>query len=351
MDFEPPFHENYKTLLQNKPDKLDDENGGRQPPPQLMLIEHCELPLIDLSHLQTRGSSVVGAKCKENIVEAARKWGFFQILNHGVPPEILESMKHEQTKLFRLPFQKKAELSFLNLLPSPSLPSSLPTKSYRWGNPQATCLKQLPWSEAFQIPLASISRMKESDNFRVAVETYGMTVANLAALITEILAEGLGVKGANYFKENCTLSTCFLRMNRYPPCPLASQVFGLMPHTDTDFLTVLCQDKIGGLQLMEGERWVSVKPNPNALLVNVGDLFEAWSNGVYKSVKHRVMASQEVERFSMAFFYCPFKHTLIESPLKPALYRSFSFEEYKAQVHRDVQANGDKVGLSRFLIQ
>lgn len=102
-----------------------------------------------------------------------------------------------------------------------------------------------------------------------------MTVANLAALIAEILAEGLGIKGTNYFEANCTSSTCFLRMNRYPPCPLASQVFGLMPHTDTDFLTVLCQDKVGGLQLMEGDRWVSVNPNPNALLVNIGDLFEA----------------------------------------------------------------------------
>ncbi|KAF8016359.1 hypothetical protein BT93_H1768 [Corymbia citriodora subsp. variegata] len=344
MDFEPPFQENYKTLLQNGSDELGDRNGGRQPPPQL--IEHCELPLIDLSHLQTRGSSVGRADCKGDIVEAARKWGFFQVVNHEVPTEILESVKHEQKKLFRLPFQKKAELCFLNLSSSSS-----PTKSYRWGNPQATCLKQLPWSEAFHLPLASISRMKGNDNFGVAMETYGMTVADLAALIAEILAEGLGIKGTSYFKENCTSSTCFLRMNRYPPCPHASQVFGLMPHTDTNLLTVLCQDKVGGLQLMEGERWVNLNPNPNALLVNIGDLFEAWSNGMYKSVKHRVMASQEEERFSMAFFYCPFNHTLIESPLKPALYRSFSFEEYIAQVRRDVQATGDKVGLSRFLTQ
>lgn len=167
MDFEPPFQENYKTLLQNKSDKLDDENGDRQPPPQPMFIEQCELPLIDLSHLQTRGSSVVRAKCRRNIVEAARKWGFFQLVNHGFPTEILESMKHEQTKLFRLPFQKKAELSFLNLSSS----SSSPTKSYRWGNPRATCLKQLSWSEAFHIPFASISRMKGNDNFR-----YGISV-------------------------------------------------------------------------------------------------------------------------------------------------------------------------------
>jgi gibberellin 2-oxidase len=37
---------------------------------------------------------------------------------------------------------------------------------------------------------------------------------------------------------------------------------------------VLCQDHVGGLQLMKGARWVAVKPIPGALIVNVGDLFQ-----------------------------------------------------------------------------
>jgi gibberellin 2-oxidase len=40
------------------------------------------------------------------------------------------------------------------------------------------------------------------------------------------------------------------------------------------FPTVLCQDHVGGLQLMKGSRWVAVKPTPNALIVNIGDLFQ-----------------------------------------------------------------------------
>jgi isopenicillin N synthase-like dioxygenase len=47
-----------------------------------------------------------------------------------------------------------------------------------------------------------------------------------------------------------------------------------VPHTDSDFLTVLCQDQVGGLQLMKDARWVAVKPHPDALIVNIGDLFQ-----------------------------------------------------------------------------
>jgi len=51
-------------------------------------------------------------------------------------------------------------------------------------------------------------------------------------------------------------------------------VFGLLPHTDSSFLTILNQDPIGGLQLMKDGKWIGVKPNPQALVVNIGDLFQ-----------------------------------------------------------------------------
>ncbi|KAJ4981711.1 hypothetical protein NE237_032548 [Protea cynaroides] len=138
-------------------------------------------------------------------------------------------------------------------------------------------------------------------------------------------------------------------MNRYPPCPLPWKVFGLMPHTDSDFLTILYQDQVGGLQLVKDGRWVTVKPNPEALIVNIGDLFQAWSNGVYKSVKHRVMTNGQVERFSVAYFLCPSYDTVIQSYKEPQVYRKFSFKEYRDQVQEDVRITGSKVGLPRFL--
>ena len=73
------------------------------------------------------------------------------------------------------------------------------------------------------------------------------------------------------------------------------------------------------------------------------------SNGVYRSIKHRVVAAEKVERFSVAYFCCPSKETVIESYAKPAVHRKFTFREYKQQIENDVKETGDKVGLSRFL--
>lgn len=105
------------------------------------------------------------------------------------------------------------------------------------------------------------------------MEQFATTVAVLAQKLAEILAEKLGHK-STFFQENCLPSTCYLRMNRYPPCPIPLQIHGLMPHTDSDFLTILHQDEVGGLQLVKDGKWIAVKPNPEALTINIGDLFQ-----------------------------------------------------------------------------
>ncbi|KAJ7948478.1 Gibberellin 2-beta-dioxygenase 8 [Quillaja saponaria] len=243
-------------------------------------------------------------------------------------------------KAFHQPFEKKREDIFLNLS----------AKSYRWGNPMANSMRQLSWSEAFHIPLTEISTMNSQHrNLRSTIEAFATRVSRLAESLAEILAQKSGIK-SSYFQENCLPNTSYLRLNRYPPCPFSSKVFGLLPHSDSSFLTIVYQDRVGGLQLMRDGKWFGVKPNPNALIVNIGDLFQALSNGVYKSIKHRVVAAEKVERFSVAYFYCPSNNAVIQSCGTPVLYRKFSFREYKEQNDKDVKETGDKVGLSRFLL-
>ena len=101
-------------------------------------------------------------------------------------------------------------------------------------------------------------------------------VGKLAQRIAKILAENIGCE-SYFFAENCLPSSCYLRLNRYPPCPKPSKLFGLVPHTDSDFLTILYQDLVGGLQLVRDGEWISVKPNPDALIINIGDLFQVTS--------------------------------------------------------------------------
>ncbi|KAG4930444.1 hypothetical protein JHK82_047516 [Glycine max] len=281
MDCEPPFLETYKTLVQKHVEDSKNIDSSS------LLERSGELPLIDLGRLNGERD-----ECVKEIAEAASKWGFFQVVNHGISQELLERLQFEQKKLFYQPFINKS--AQVNL-------SSLSAKSYRWGNPFATNLRQLSWSEAFHFSPTDISRMDQ---------------------------------------HQCL---------RYPSCPISSKVHGLLPHSDTSFLTIVHQGHVRGLQLMKDGKWVDVKPNPQALVVNIGDFFQAFSNGVYKSIQHRVVAAEKAERFSIAFFYCPSEEAIIESQINPATYRKFTLREYRQQTEKDVKQTGDKVGLSRFL--
>lgn len=138
MDSYPPFEETYKTLLENS-------KGEAQAVKEKDIVEECELPLIDLSRIN-RGESE-REECKREIAKASTEWGFFQAVNHGISGEILQRMRCEQVKLFRQPFNTKANGKVLNFW----------ADSYRWGTPTATCLRELSWSEAFHIPLTDIS--------------------------------------------------------------------------------------------------------------------------------------------------------------------------------------------------
>ncbi|KAK1360769.1 hypothetical protein POM88_045243 [Heracleum sosnowskyi] len=102
-------------------------------------------------------------------------------------------------------------------------------------------------------------------------------MSKIAQRMSEILAEGLGCR-STLFAENCSENSCYVRLNRYPPCPNFPEAYGLVPHTDSDFLTVLYQDQLGGLQLLKNGEWINVNPNEDALIISVGDLFEVLPN-------------------------------------------------------------------------
>ncbi|PKU75881.1 Gibberellin 2-beta-dioxygenase 8 [Dendrobium catenatum] len=327
---DPPFQERFSSLFSPATTiQLSLKND-----------EQCELPLIDLWRLEC-GDEEGRKACIAEIGKASSEWGFFQVVNHGINTQLLQAIKEEQRRLFHSPFEKKVKSKVFN-------------ESYRWGNPTATSLDQFSWSEAFHVPLSKLGEddgcfEEEFKTLRVVMQKVAEAMTELARILAGVLAENLGCP-ATCFLENCSESTCFLRLNRYPPCPFFPAAFGLMPHTDSDFLTILHQDQVGGLQLMKDSKWVSVKPNPDALIVNIGDLFQAWSNDVYKSVEHKVMANGKVERYSMAYFLCPSYESIIGSCKEPSRYKKFTFEEFRRQVQEDVKRTGYKVGLARFLI-
>ncbi|KAA8538416.1 hypothetical protein F0562_028038 [Nyssa sinensis] len=89
-------------------------------------------------------------------------------------------------------------------------------------------------------------------------------------------------------------------------CPHPEMVNSLRAHTDAGGVILLFQDdKVKGLQILKDGEWIDVQPLPNAIVINTGDQIEVLSNGRYKSVWHRVMATPDGTRRSIASFYNP----------------------------------------------
>jgi isopenicillin N synthase-like dioxygenase len=137
-------------------------------------------------------------------------------------------------------------------------------------------------------------------------EEYYAAVLSLALTVLEILARGLNY-GADVFKSFVSNDPiCTLRLLHYPPRSSgAENQLGAGAHTDFGAVTLLLQDDAGGLEVLDHAtgNFVPVQPNPEAYVVNVGDMLSMWTSGVYKSNVHRVINKGVGDRYSVPFFF------------------------------------------------
>ncbi len=85
-------------------------------------------------------------------------------------------------------------------------------------------------------------------------------------------------------------------------------------HTDIDLLAILPFATEKGLQVEVNGEWLNVVVPSDAFIVNVGDMLQNMTNGLFKSAKHRVLALEpNKDRFSMVLFI----HPRDETPLDP----------------------------------
>lgn len=132
------------------------------------------------------------------------------------------------------------------------------------------------------------------------------------------------------------LDSCFqmYAANYYPPCPQPDQAIGIPPHTDPGLLTFLIHNGIAGLQIQHKGEWFDTDSPKNSILVNTADHLEIFSNGRYKSVRHRAVLNSETTRTSIVLAHGAAPDVVV-SPAAPlvesdgkALYRSMKFIEY-----------------------
>ncbi|PHT36643.1 hypothetical protein CQW23_24343 [Capsicum baccatum] len=245
----------------------------------------------------------------ERLHFACKEWGFFQVVNHGVSIPLMEKVKSEIQAFFDLPLEeKKFEQQEGNI--------------EGFGQDIVFSEEQkLDWSDLFYITTLP-ANMRQPHLFpklpvslRDTLEAHSQEFKNLAVSILSQIAKGLKMDEKE-MRDLYTDGMQILRMNYYPPCPEPDRTYGLNPHSDSDALTILIHlNETEGLQVRKDDTWVPVKPLPNALTVNIGDMMEIVSNGVYKSIEHRAIVNSKERRLSLATFYT-FNN---DSDLGPAL--------------------------------
>nr|GLL20514.1 gibberellin 3-beta-dioxygenase 3-like [Ipomoea trifida] len=285
------------------------------------------IPVIDLNDPQA----------VEQMKAAFETWGFFQLLNHGVPVALLAQMEQQMRRFFELEAEQKRR----------ALRS--PDSSTGYGIvPSSRNFNSRMWGEGFTVvgspPLEHARRVWPQDyvHFCDVIGNYQEQMKALSEKIVGLLFKSLGLSGEDmeWFKpDGLPESTAsVLQINSYPKCPDPNRAMGLAPHTDSSLITLLYQSgTTRGLQVYRPDLdWVNIEPIPDAIVVNAGDLTEIASNGQFKSLLHRAIVIRDYHRISIAYFYGPNMDVKISPPLKLIkdsdfpVFRTISWKEYLA---------------------
>ena len=132
--------------------------------------------------------------------------------------------------------------------------------------------------------------------------------------VMRVFSTDLDVPG-EYFVKVHTGTNVTMRLLHYPPLSAEQDgQLGAGAHTDYGMITLLFQDSVGGLEVRDRDgQWQPVTPIPGAVVINVGDLTERWTNNRYRSSLHRVQPRGGVgDRYSIAMFVDPDPETRVE---------------------------------------
>lgn len=301
-----------------------------------------ELPVLDLSQ-------PVNLPFLSSLSQACQEWGFFYVTNHGISRNLFSKVCTLSKHIFSLPTDSKLKVGPSSCLKTytPHFIASPYFESLIVSGPDFFASAKRSADELFS---------QQNSEFSEILQEYGNKMIDLSKRIIEVLVMTLGDGCDRKFCES-EFSNChgyFRVVNYSPPKDVEErEVEGLGMHTDMSCITIVYQDEIGGLQMRskEGE-WLDIPPCEDLLVVNIGDLMQAWSNGRLRSSEHRVVLKRLVNRLSLAFFWCFEDEKVILAPDEvveegnPRIYKSFVCLDYLKFRESNEEGKFEKIGYT-----
>jgi isopenicillin N synthase-like dioxygenase len=288
-------------------------------------VDFDAIPLIDVAPL-FGSDDVATRQCAAAIHQASKNVGFFYVANHGISRDLIratymaakyffaQSDETKRTILINDAHRGYVPFAQTTLSPTTSLSKSKLAdlkESFNFAYPFAADDPEVRAGK----PLIGVNQWPpEEAAWKSVAEDYYAAIFELGQRILEAFAIALGTH-RDFFRQRYRRPLVRCRLLHYPPQPpdASDEQFGCAPHTDYGCITILWQDDVGGLEVMNrAGRWVAAPYIDDAFVVNIGDMLALWSNDLYVSTPHRVTNRSGRERYSIPIFYDPDFDTVVE---------------------------------------
>ncbi len=315
-----------------------------------------QVPVIDVSDLVRDSASPAARTAIDQISAACKTWGFFQIVNHGIPSEQIREVWQQTHAFFHQPLADKLEIER--------------SRENPWGFYHRELTKnQRDKKEVFDFTRAGVDPIYQQQNrwpatpagFETTMMHYLEACTEVSLKLLEGFCLGLDLPAQFLHPHFVGNHTGFIRLNYYPVEDTgrnegeAEADLGIHHHADAGVLTVLLQDAVSGLQVYRDGFWYDIPTIEDAMVINTGDMMQVWSNDIYQAAIHRVLAMRSAERFSIPFFFNPSAESRV-SPLPsviddrdPPHYREIPWCEFRGKrTDGDYADYGAEVQISQY---
>ncbi|KAK4700729.1 EEF1A N-terminal glycine/lysine methyltransferase, partial [Phenoliferia sp. Uapishka_3] len=340
-DHHPPYQPAI-SMSQSTTTALRTGLGARLCSTDVSATAFAELPIIDLGALAGNDRDARLALAAE-LQNACISTGFFYIKNHGVPQKVIDTAFEQAKVFFSQPLEKKM---IVDMHKGSSFKGYLPV-----GGEQVDPDSRGDLHEAFDIGSDAQNFSADKANsgnqyppaedlpdFKPAIETAWLdsvpskTKRSYDEIITFPSPE-------DYFAAHLTNPGSVMRVLSYPSQaqegPIDPKELGIGAHTDYECFTLLAQDDVEALQVLNAKgEWIRAPPIKGTFVCNLGDQLQRWTNDVFKSTVHRAINRTGKERQSMPFFFGVNYETKIEvlpsciGPGRPAKYAPVTAGKY-----------------------
>jgi isopenicillin N synthase-like dioxygenase len=302
------------------------------------------IPVIDLGPYLRRAPGALQATAAK-LRDALEGVGFFIIVDHGVPEDLVRRTFGEARRFHDQPLDRKMALRM-----NEHNNGYMAMNRYAVWTSDVNTNTRPDLNEAFFVkrerapddPLLRSGRRFAGPNrwpddlpgFRDTVLAYTEAVDALGRRLLPACAVALELP-LDYFDRAFAESQFSFRLSHYPPVEADANQFGIAPHTDANFLTFLAQTDIPGLQVRTpAGAWLDVPYIAHSFAVNSGDMMLRWTNGRFKSTPHRAVPPVGRARYAIPYFLGPHMDTVItclptcQGPDNPPRFPPITYAEY-----------------------